>query len=174
MNRYIQAAAVCGACLAIAAAAHATAPIMTLTLTDGVFDDGGTFSGSISAPEYTSDYTWDITTTSGSSLSGTEYTSNSAVDTLTQQGFEFEFSAGLPDGTTFDIDLDQLALSGTVSGDEYAYTSNASGSPSRNITSGDFTITASGVPEPAAWAMMLMGTAFAGAALRRRPAALAS
>lgn len=38
---------------------------------------------------------------------------------------------------------------------------------------GDRTITAS-VPEPAAWAMMILGLGFAGTALRRRPAASAA
>jgi len=176
MNRYIQAAAVCGACLAIAAAAHAGDPIQTVTITDGTFDDGGTFSGTFSAEFFTTNYTWDITTTAGSTLSGAEYSSSgTGYNTFSPNGGALEFSAGSPSGTTLElIPSDPAAYSGTIMGSESAYTGTTSGTPSRTITGGNYVITISGVPEPAAWAMMLVGTAFAGATLRRRrPAALA-
>ncbi|MBL8554188.1 MAG: PEPxxWA-CTERM sorting domain-containing protein [Phenylobacterium sp.] len=64
-----------------------------------------------------------------------------------------------------------LSRSGTISlaqGQFFAVIVNAAGSYSNDSTGVNFTLTSAGVPEPGAWALMILGFGGAGAMLRRR------
>jgi len=170
------AAASVAACAAISVASNSFADnVTTYTLTNGYFTDFGTFYGTITVDNTTMVTTFDVTTTSGNELPGDVYTSTSPNITVTPSFHQFVFDDS--------VNHTQLALNFSGFGDNldlsFGYEGVVpSGSPSRNIYSGDLDVTTvnesvNSVPEPASWAMMLVGVAFAGAALRRRGVASA-
>jgi hypothetical protein len=165
------AAGVVAACAAISVAGNSFADsITTYTLADGYFTDFGTFYGTITVDNTTMVTTFDVTTTSGNELPGDVYTSTSPDITVTPSYHQFVFNDSANDtelALNFSGYEDNLTL-------DFGFEEHLpSGSPSRDIYIGDLDVTTMNepvntVPEPAAWAMMLVGVAFAGAALRRR------
>jgi hypothetical protein len=166
------------------AAAHAS--LIDWTLSNGAFDDGGSFSGTFTFDSVADAITaWDVTTGSPALFGpGAHYSSpggcvaifcNDASDN--GSGPDFEFAIFIF-GSTFSLTNIPMGTPGTVTG-LTGSESGAAFSPigpypfSRNVIGG----TATGVlatPEPAAWALMIGGFGMAGAALRgKRRAGLA-
>jgi hypothetical protein len=165
------AAAGVAACAAISVAGNSFADnVTTYTLTNGIFTDFGTFHGTITVDNTTMVTTFDVTTTAGNEQSGDVYTSTSPSITVTPSFHQFVFDDS--------ANNTELALDFTGNGDNLDLSSGfeedvPSGSNGRYVYSGDLDVTTMSepvntVPEPASWAMMLVGVAFAGAALRRR------
>jgi hypothetical protein len=179
MNRWIKGAAAAAAVALGLGAAQAQASIIDWTLSDGTFDDGGTFSGSFSFDDVTDTITqWNVATTFGDGSAAASYSSpggcvfifcSSASDN--GSGPTFGNSVFIFD-STFELTNIAMGAPGFVAvltGDE----SGVSGFPfsfipfSHTVTAG----TATGVlaaPEPAAWGLMLAGFGLAGATLRAR------
>jgi hypothetical protein len=169
------------AAFALAAAGSASATsdlLMTVTFSDGTFNDGGAFSGSFVFDLTTDDFVnWDVTTTAGSIQGGFTYTSSDPSDDA--------FAAGAGAfGHVVDSFHDGVFLnlmtptnivtnpSGVLEGEEVDETDCADSCVQedvRTVTGGTFTTTfSSSVPEPTSWALMILGVGFAGTALRRR------
>jgi hypothetical protein len=174
--RNLAAGAVAVAAL-LGAAQASQAAVIDWTLTNGAFDDGGTFSGTFSFDNATDTITqWNVVTTFAPT--GSNFYSSPG-------GCVFIFCSGASDngsgptfstsififGNTFeltDITMGTPGVVAVLTGDE----SGLTGFPftpvafSRTVTGGQ----AAGVlatPEPATWALMLGGFGLAGAALRR-------
>lgn len=168
--------AVLGATAALGAlAGSGTARADVHWLVSGVFDDGGTLSGSFSLNQYGFLSAWDLTTTPGLLLGGYEYKSGTSTvadptsfsisfATLANKGgFDLVFANDLTSQTAFD----PLVLGGLSSEcDVNSYCPNAP--VTRELVSG-----AAYVPEPATWLLMTIGMgAVGGMARRRRPSTL--
>jgi hypothetical protein len=166
----------------LGAAQASQAAIVDWTLSNGTFDDGGTFSGTFTFDTAADTITtWDITTTTGVG-STTHY----------QPGSGFLYSNLASDGgsgpvfdSTFlflgaEFSLTNLPLSGPgfvdhLTGSE-VFSAFIFPVSSHTVTDGQAVgVLAGGVPEPATWAMMILGAGLAGASLRRsRRAAVAA
>jgi PEP-CTERM motif len=156
-------AALAAACVAGSASA---AEIATYTISDGTFGDGGSFSGWAAENLTTDAYTWDIVTTSGATLSGVEYTS--ATGSIDPPVFVQEISPDLYGELLLELSPSSPSA-GTVSAEEA--TADCLGCDviaTRYSTGGVYTFGISGVPEPASWALMIVGVGLAGAQLRHR------
>jgi hypothetical protein len=162
----------------LGAAQASQAAIVDWTLSNGTFDDGGTFFGAFQVDTSTDTITdWNVTTTSG--LFGTNYavgsggggpflTFNDAFDSGSgpsfSQSYLFFFNG---------FDLTNIPLGGPgsvahLAGRETAYIFRPFLS-SRTVTGGQAVgLLAGGVPEPATWLMMILGAGLAGTKLRQR------
>ena len=175
--------AVVAAVIGLGSAAHAT-PV-TWTLEGVTFDDGATATGSFVFDADTGVYSGiDITTAGGSVLPGATYTAYDIGSTPRDSGFganELGFTAA----GDFLLDINGLSsftdAGGTVTiGNPTGFTS-AEGACvedgctmffiDRDIVSG--TLSGSATPEPASWALMLVGFGGLGAVLRSRRARVA-
>jgi len=175
-----------GAAAALAllgAASSAQAAVITWTLQDVIFDDGGTASGffdydtTLGTAE-----NFHITTTDGYRLAGFDYDTSTSYyyganlfipNSLFWAASDLHryillgFTGSLSTPGTMDL------ASGAVTPD-YGYECDAC-NPYRAIMGGSVTGSVAAVPEPASWALMLTGFLGAGAALRtarRRQASL--
>ena len=166
MGRTLAAAAAALALALGARTAHAANLIERVEVTNGTFDDGGTFRGWFLLDLTTYSISrWGLVTTAGAALPGDRYETGgsdqfaflfgpiafghivrSGVDTLT-------FLPGGP--TTFDAF--------ETNGPCFLCAPNA-----ERAGIGDYTV--SNVPEPGLWALLILGVALAGTSLRRGPA----
>jgi len=150
-------------------AGPAMAGPLTWTLSNVTFDDGGTASGSFT---YDADLdaltNWTITTTPGSTLGGTTYDPSGPAFTVGNAVFYFGANG------IFDPYLRLSTASGlTDAGGTVALLAGSSWECTncgtfRLVTGGSLSASAAGVPEPAAWAMMVVGFGAIGFAARRR------
>ena len=173
-----------GAALALGmalAASSANAAILNWTLSGVTFDDGGTAFGNFSTDDSTGNLlAFDITTTAGSALGGFHYDATTSLkfgdNTFSPNSFVVvnnAFSSYF--NFTFVNPLTSPGVDALVTG-----FNSSTGSwecdncgTVRSVTGG--VATTGGVPEPAAWAMMLAGFAGIGGVLRmRRRAAVAA
>jgi hypothetical protein len=184
------------AVLSAASSAWAIKPlgptIIDWTLSDGTFDDGGTFSGTFTFNTVTDTITsWKINTTAfidgGAGLVGGAfipeiYSSpggcvaifcSSASDNGSGPTFENDVFIL---STTFNLTNIAMGALGSVavlSGDEEGIAFPI-GPFSHEVTGGT-AVGVAGVPEPAAWGLMILGFGGVGAMLRRRrPASVAA
>lgn len=156
--------------LALAGALPAGASILHFTLSGVTFDDGGTASGSFTrntAGGIITDF--DVITTPGSVLSGFDYNTSDASGF---DGFEPNsvmlsvLSDPISEYVIFSFDR-PLTAPGSynlVTSDSFECLNC---SPFRYVTGGS-AVAVSGVPEPATWAMMLVGFGGLGGAIRLR------
>jgi hypothetical protein len=177
MSKNLFAAGALALCLTAGGAAGAATMLETITFTDGTFADGGTFSGSETVnPATDTTATWDITTTSGTTRSGFEYTN---ANSMSESGAIFDAAVGgNQDVLTLSFIGPELGP-GTLSGEEYSTNSPFATSPmndARDITGGDYTVSfaVTGSPEPASWALMILGIGMTGAQFRRRRLAISA
>ena len=169
---------VVAACMALAMAgfaSSASADIVTWTLQDVTFNDGGTGSGFFDYDTATGLATnFDIDTTAGTLLPAFHYTTANSINFPISNLFSPDSLVWVTNGFTRYINL---AFDGPLStpGVRLLRTeAPISGSWEcnncdilRQVTGGGATGTA-GVPEPAAWALMVVGFGGLGAVLRRR------
>ena len=153
-----------GVALAIGVGAGSAHAVTHVTVTNGVFDDGGTFSGWF---DFGGPFTvtgWDLVTTAGATLPGDEYKSGGAG-----QAYDLTFFPAI-DFThdTGGAAPNDLSLLPYGPGALAAFESSDAGT---RIGLGDYQI--SGAPEPGVWIMSILGFGLTGAALRRRKLALA-
>ena len=169
------------ACM-LGAAQASQAAVIDWTLSNGTFDDGGTFSGTFSFDTVTDAITnWNVTTTG---TIGTTYsptfdagggffpTYNNAYDNGTGPTFTQGVFIG---GIGFDLTNIALGTPGVVSHLSGAETSYIFIYPlgGHTVTDGQAVgVLAAGVPEPAEWSLMILGASLAGASLRARRRAL--
>jgi hypothetical protein len=181
----------CAAAVAMLGAAQAAqaGQVIDWTISGGAFDDGGAFSGTFTWDVSSASITdWNVVTTGGTTRAGDTYSTTSfpfggafGGDVL-EVGF-FHGTFAFPIFAPFagpEVDLTNLAASsaGTISaltGTEYDFVidfpfGGTSISNVRNITAGSAVgvLETTGVPEPAAWSLMILGAGLTGAALRRR------
>lgn len=162
----------------LTAALPAKAVTLIWTLSGVKFDDGGTASGTFATDSTTGDLlTYNIDTTAGSTLGAFHYdpstslifgnnvfTSNSFVVVKTDSTKYINFAFVNP-LTTGGIDAFKLG------GFPNSYECNNCGSV-RNVTAG--VATTGAVPEPASWALLVVGFGLVGVATRRRTATVAA
>jgi hypothetical protein len=163
--------AACAAALMAAAAPSAASADVHWTV-NGTFDDGGSLSGffDINVYGYLSDF--DLTTTAGGTDPGFEYTpetsyfSNGSFFVDAQPGYQADLHLA------FLGDLSHAVLNNPIDGGVGGPSYECVGSFScylpaygatRYLTGG-----AASVPEPAGWALMILGFGGVGAALRGR------
>jgi hypothetical protein len=152
------------AALAFSFGGGAQAKVLRFTLTNGLFSDGGAWSGWFDINTSTFAIpAWDLTTTSGSVDHGETYKNG---DPSQAAGF----IAGAPvfvhsPGAIFD-GVRLLSFGPNTIDAEEADTPCPNGICLR-FGSASYTIGVA--PEPASWALLIVGFALAGAALRRRP-----
>ncbi len=163
-------AAGAAALLTIAVAGAAQAAKQHMTISNGVFTDGGTVSGWFNFNDAccTAPTAWDIVTTGGSTLAGDEYKSGGANQSAINASLlgvfpAFDFLHGPASGPD---DL-ELTFVTPAPGDAFETQEPCAGclGPVR-LGSFDYQMTA--VPEPGAWTLTILGLGLAGAALRRR------
>jgi hypothetical protein len=163
----------------IAAGQSSQAAIVNWTLSDGEFSDGGAFAGTFTFDTGTDSITaWDITTTGPGRASmhygpgGDLLTFNSATD----NGGPNFFFEDLFNSAGFNLSNLSLSVPGTVTnliGSE-GFVSLGFIHDVHLVTGGEAVgVLAGGVPEPATWAMMILGAGLAGASLRRNRRAVA-
>jgi hypothetical protein len=164
----------------LGAASSAQAAVIIWTLKDVVFDDGGTASGYFGYDTVLGTANrFNMTTTDGSRLSGFHYHAPATIfrganfvvpDNLVWispgHGLVLGFAGPLSAPGTVALTDNGGNLGGTF---ELQLDSSFRRSV-RGISSGS--VTGAFVPEPASWALMLLGFGGLGAALRRRRAAL--
>jgi hypothetical protein len=161
------------------AASSASATIIQWTLEDAVFDDGGKASGSFEYDTVSGAY-FDInfTTTTGTSLTGNTYTAEDPASVVRNYGFGSILAPGAtatgdplfdvnttsdfttPTTVTIGAPGQFLSSEGTC-----ANTGCLTYNPIRSLSG---SIVGVAVPEPATWAMMLLGLGGLGAAMRSR------
>lgn len=177
-------AAIAGLVLLMPGLAHAVP--LTWTLNDAVFNDGGTATGSFVWDADTNTFgAYEFTVSGGDTATFAPLTYNNANATLGPSNLEFDTGAYYVRLFRFVTEVDQvernlyvsvdapLTNAGGVVGFDYVSPYSAgecfSCAPYRPFVAG--TISAegvSGVPEPAAWGLMVLGFGGLGAALRRR------
>ncbi|XSC47177.1 PEP-CTERM sorting domain-containing protein [Bradyrhizobium sp. RDT10] len=149
----------CAALLALSAL-PAQASIIDWTLANVFFSDGGSASGTFSTDSTTGDVvSFDITTTLGTKLAGTVYETAGAE---LYNNFWGPQSFLIKNRTTFyDLELafvDPLTAPGVISlALQRASYECRNCSPARIVISGEAVAAVAAVPEPATWAMLLMG-----------------
>jgi hypothetical protein len=168
--------------MVLGAAQASQAAIVDWTLSNGTFDDGGTFFGAFQVDTSTDTIIdWNVTTSGPfganyapgavASGGGPFPTFNDAVDSGSGPSFSqsyFFFN------NSFDLTNIPLGGPGSVAhlaGGEagYIYIFGPFPSFSRTVTGGQAVgLLAGGVPEPATWLMMILGAGLAGTKLRQR------
>lgn len=152
------------------AGAGAAQAMQHVTVSNGVFGDGGTFSGWFDVKNLLLDApsAWDIVTTGGSTLAGDEYKSGgadqSAFNSFLVGGgvyLAFSFFHGPPS----DPDGLGLTLVDPQPGEAIEGQVLCVGCADRT---GNFDYQITAVPEPGVWTLTILGLGLAGAALRRR------
>jgi hypothetical protein len=177
------------AVLGAASSAWAIKPPPTLidwTLSDGTFDDGGTFSGTFIFNTVTDTITsWNISTTALVDDTSGGLVGGSFVPLIYSSpgGCLFIFCSSASDngsGPTFENDIVFLSTTFNLTnitlgapGVVDSLTGNESGfafpiGPFSHDVTGGTAVGVAGVPEPAAWALMILGFGGVGATLRRR------
>jgi len=160
------------ACAVLGAATSAGAAILTWTLQDVTFVDGGTASGSFvydTASHATSD--WDITTTAGTTLAGFHYQPSGGlvqIDVFSTNTLLFAASPSFSSYLYLHFAGPLTAAGGTVAllTVRSPQGSLEAGPPvGRAVQSGSVSAV---VPEPGVWALMILGFGATGSALRRR------
>ncbi len=178
--KFVSAAAAAAMALGAATAALADQRI-NWTLSDGAFDDGGTFSGTFTYDVDTHAITdWNVTTTKGSAQPGWIYATATpdvgaaAFDGVTTTTFTL---VGSPADLQFSLTNLVASTPGAVAlltGDEHANRNEGDGAivirGMRLVTGGSAlgVLATSGAPEPAAWALMIVGFGLVGATARLR------
>jgi hypothetical protein len=173
----------------LGAAQASQAAIVDWTLSNGTFDDGGTFFGTFTVDTATDTITdWNVTS------SGVAFSSGPSGSTGTiayQAGSPNDLAVDAGGGPTFStvlfpiflsvFNLTNIPLAGPgsvahLTGDESELAFGIFPVGSHTVTDGQAVgVLAGGVPEPASWAMMILGAGLAGASLRRsRRAAVAA
>lgn len=161
----------------LGAAQASQAAIIDWTLSNGTFDDGGTFSGNFRFNSATDTITqWSVNTSFGNGDSNTYSSSSgcfivlcpSATDNGSGPSFAFSFFIV---GAFFNLTNVPLATPGSVaplSGDESFFNPFSGAMESHTVTGGTaLGVLSASVPEPAEWALTIAGAGLAGAALRR-------
>jgi hypothetical protein len=163
------------ALLLLGSAAASQAAVIEWTITDGTFSGGGKFSGDFTFNTATGQISdWDISTTNSRHFDGATYTpgflSSAVVSGSGNPVFgTFVFPIFAQFLTFTDIPLEAPSVVDQLTGGESLNFLGIIPVDSRRITGGVATPTVlAGVPEPAAWAMMLLGVFGVGAALRSR------
>jgi hypothetical protein len=175
-NLKLIAAACAAALVSIMAASPSQAALVNWTLSNGLFDDGGTFSGAFTIDTTADTVTnWNIVTTAGTGGFAATYAPGGFFSSALDNGGSPVFTQYL--GGPFGVGLEFTNLpflgSGKVlslAGDETVLFVGLYPVADRAIVQG----TASAVPEPGEWAMMLVGLGVMGAVLRRRHGATAA
>ena len=174
----------------LGAAQASQAAIVDWTLSNGTFDDGGTFSGTFTVDTATDTITdWNV------SSSGVAFSSGpiGSTGTITYQNASspFDLAVDAGGGPTFStvlipiflsvFNLTNIPLAGPgsvahLTGDEGVLAFGLFPVGSHTVTDGQAVgVLAGGVPEPATWSMIILGAGLAGASLRRsRRAAVAA
>jgi hypothetical protein len=156
----------------LGAAQASQAAIVDWTLSNGTFDDGGTFFGTFTVDTVADTITdWNVTT---QGLGGTSYAPGGgfgAFNDAFDSGSGPSFLQGISIfGVDFALTNIPLGGPGTVAhltGSETAFIGE-SVLGSRIVTDGQAVgVLAGGVPEPATWSMIILGAGLAGASLRR-------
>jgi hypothetical protein len=162
-------AAGAAALVAVTAAGAAQAHLVRATITNGVFDDGGTFAGwflfddaAILNPP-----AWHLVTTAGATLPGDTYKPGphqfAADSTLLTVFRDFTFEHGSPgDFNGLELLLDDPPPGNSNEGHVFC----AGFCLVERFGTFDYQLTP--VPEPGAWSLTILGFGLAGAALRRR------
>lgn len=166
------------------------AAIVDWTLSNGTFDDGGTFFGT-----FTFDTATDTITNWNVSSSGLDILSDPSDPTGTiayqNTGFPLDLAVDAGGGPTFNapvfpiflsvFNLTNIPLAGPgsvahLTGGEGVFAFGFIPAGSHTVTDGQAVgVLAGGVPEPATWSMIILGAGLAGASLRRsRRAAIAA
>ena len=166
-------AAGAAALVMIAAAGTAQAAMMRATISNGVFDDTGTFAGWFvfdDASAVAPPTAWDLVTTGGSNLGGDTYKSGGPGQTAGNISLlgvvpTFVFTHDSGSGPDF-LQVDLAGLSSGV-GSEYHQPCFACSIDALRSGTFDYQVTAV-VPEPGTWTLTILGLGLAGAALRRR------
>jgi hypothetical protein len=173
----------------LGAAQASQAAIVDWTLSNGTFDDGGTFSGTFTFDTATDTITdWNVSS-SGVNLdlpfggpTGTiAYQSGGGLGSAADTGSGPTLSAFVLPFFVSVFNLTNIPLAGPgsvahLTGDESELALGFIPFGSHTVTDGQAVgVLADGVPEPATWAMMILGAGLAGAGLRRsRRAAVAA
>jgi hypothetical protein len=172
-DRVLKSTVALTALLAIGLAAPALATPDTLWRVDATFDDGATLKGFLDFNGYGYIKSWDLKTTAGPDFAAFDFSSSIAgVVTPSQNtiaGDSFTFYNGpsyLGDVLTL---IASKPFNSASSGNTLLATSvesvnYLSPSPTRYLTAP----TSLAAPEPAAWALMLVGVAAIGSGLRQR------
>ena len=156
-----------GAALSVSLAAPGHAVMLTWTLSNVTFNDGGTASGYFTYDADTNTFgALDIVTTNGSALTGFEYNAqwSASHDGVNQYTFYPVWNRYIRFHTESALS-DAGGSIGLITGDYHSYEC-ANCIPERGIVSGS--LVATGVPEPATWGMILLGFAGIGVGIRAR------
>jgi hypothetical protein len=170
--KYAAAAAAFATAAAFAGSSQA-AHLVQWTVSNGTFDDGGTFSGTFTVdPGADTVTTWNLTTSTDGPF-GFNYSPDvlsSAHDVGGHPVFQFLFFFGERLELT-NIPFGGSGLVPVLAGSETTACFICGPTPplTRVITGGQ--AFGAVVPEPASWALMTLGAGLAGAMLRRRRAA---
>ena len=174
----------------LGAAQASQAAIVDWTLSNGTFDDGGTFSGTFTVDTATDTITdWNVSSSGVAFADGP--TGSTGPIAYQNTGAPFDLAADAGGGPTFStilfpiflsvFNLTNIPLAGPgsvahLTGDESVLALGIFPVGSHTVTDGQAVgVLAGGVPEPATWAMMILGAGLAGAGLRRsRRAAVAA
>jgi hypothetical protein len=144
----------------------------TLWSVDATFTDGASLTGYLDFNVYGYISKWDLKTTAGSGYSAFDFSSSIPGVIAPSQNTVAADSFTFYNGPTYTGDVLTLIASkpfnapssGNVLLDTSYESVNYDATPARYLGAA----TALGAPEPAAWAMMLVGVAAIGAGLRRR------
>lgn len=152
MKKVLMAVLASAACVAMAPAAQA-ADIITDTLVPvvGGFD---TFGATVDSGAFDLDFGFTLSSAATVSLNA-----------LTLGGAKFSVASAL-DGTSIFINQGLVSATGVTLGAGSYILKIAGSSTGAGSFAGNFSVTA--IPEPATWAMMLVGVAAIGTAMRRR------
>ena len=156
-----------GAALSIGVAAPGHAAMLTWTLSNVTFSDGGTAGGYFTYDVDTNTFGYlDIVTTNGSVLTGFEFNAqwSASHDGVNQYTFYPVWNRYLRFRTESAL-TDAGGLIGLITGDYHSYEC-ANCVPERGIVSGS--LIAAAVPEPTTWGMILLGFAGIGVSIRAR------